>query len=267
MALSLDDFDVVVFDLDGTIYNGDTLIRNADRIVEFFRKQDKIIIFGTNNSGKSRKDIAEKLNNLNVSCLNEDEVVNSLFLASLYLKEHCINNLYVIGSSALKSELLSNGISLQDEKHAKNILVGFTKSIDYELLSIAFRVALKADNIYFCNEDKYYPASDGTLFPGCGYLTSMIKWCTSRNDFINIGKPNTYMLEYISKKYNVINSRILCIGDFLETDYKMAKDYCSKCILINGNGCIDKEIIRNDTNQFVSVNEIGDILNLFSKKE
>lgn len=256
MSLKWKDFDVVVFDLDGTIYNSNTLIDGADEIVDLFRKHNKKIIFGTNNSGKSRLEIADKLNNLGVKCLGENEVLTSAYLAGKYVKEHNLKDLFVIGTNQLKDEVISNGVNIVDEDSAKNLLVGFVKDIDYKTLSTGFRLAMKVKNVLFCNEDRYYPASDGKMYPGCGYITGSIKWCANRSDYVCIGKPSSYMLEYISNYLKVNKERILCIGDSVETDYPMASSFGSKCILINSTF---------KANDVINVKDIKDIARLIEE--
>ena len=48
MSFQLKDIKVVIFDLDGTIYNGDVLIKDADKLVSFFRKNDVKVFFKCN---------------------------------------------------------------------------------------------------------------------------------------------------------------------------------------------------------------------------
>lgn len=254
MKLALQDFDIVVFDLDGTIYNSNTLIEGADEIVNYFRKENKKIIFGTNNSGKSRKEISDKLNKMGVTCLGEEEVVTSAYLARQYVQEHNLKDIFVIGTDQLKEEVRLGGGTIVDEDKAKALLVGFVKDINYKTLSIGFRLAKKLDTVLFCNEDRFYPASDGLMYPGCGYITGSIKWCANLDNYFNIGKPSTYMLDYISSHFGIKKERILCIGDSEETDYPMAHNSNVKCILINN---------PFKANDVINVKDIKEISKLF----
>lgn len=247
--MNINDYDVIVFDLDGTIYNGNLLIEGANDVINFFRKNNKKIFFATNNSSKTRSDIASKLNNMGVKCM-ESEVITSGSLALTYIKEHNLKDFYIFGSETLYKGALEV-TNVVNENKARNLLIGFTKSFDYNLFSEAFRVAKKADNIILCNEDKCYPDQDGKLYPGCGYISSSIRWCSDNKNVINVGKPNTYMLEYISKASNVGAKRILCVGDSIDTDYQTSKAYGSPVIIIGNNACE------------LSVNKIKEIISLF----
>ena len=252
MNLALNDFDIVVFDLDGTIYTGTQLIKDADKVVKFFREKGKRIFFGTNNSSKSREDIANKLRGMGVEC-KDDEVINSAYLTAYYIYRNNIDNVFVYGSPKLIADIKSFGTNVCDEKTAENVVVGFNINLDYEYLSSAYRVALKAKNVVFCNEDKYYPSNDGILYPGCGLVSSAIRWCADCNDkAIVVGKPNTFLLEYIKENTGVPFERILCLGDSYESDYEVASRCGSKCILIG---------------QDEEVKKIGDVAIYFSGVE
>lgn len=66
--MKLNDFDVVLFDLDGTIYYGSKIIPGANETIDFFRESGKKIFFTTNNSTKTRAQIYEKLFDMSVNC-------------------------------------------------------------------------------------------------------------------------------------------------------------------------------------------------------
>lgn len=235
---------LVLFDLDGTIYNGNQLIPNADLVVQYFREQNKIIRFGTNNSTKSRSSIATKLNTLGVTC-TPDEIVTSSFLAAEYVKRTELNHCFVFGEDGLIFDLTEHGIDICGEENAENLVIGFSKNLDYDYLSQAFRVAKKAKRIIACNLDRSYPAGDGKVYPGCGLIVSGIEWCANRKSDIVVGKPSTYMLRYLQQTEHVSASEMLCIGDGEETDAGMAISFGSPCYLIgsqrvqNGVACIN----------------------------
>lgn len=241
---------LVVFDLDGTIYNGDQMIENADLVVKYFRKQNKVVRFGTNNSTKSRDAIAAKLNKMGISCTPE-EVITSSFLAAEYVKQERLDRCFVFGTEGLISDLTEHGIDVCEEEQAENLVIGFSRNLDYEYLSQAFRVARKAKRIVACNLDRSYPTGDGKTYPGCGLIVSAIEWCANRKSDIVVGKPNTYMLRYLQQVEKVSASEILCIGDSEETDGGMAEAFGSPCCVVG---------IQNKHNDVVYVKTICELI-------
>ena len=226
------------------------MIENADLVVKYFRDQKKIIRFGTNNSTKSREAIATKLNRMGIPC-SADEVITSSFLAAEYVKWEGLDHCFVFGSEGLIFDLKEHGIDVCDEEQAENLVIGFNRNLDYEYLSQAFRVAQKAKNIIACNLDRSYPAGDGRTYPGCGLIVSAIEWCANRKSDIIVGKPNTYMLQYLQQVESVSASEMLCIGDSEETDSGMAKAFGAPCCIVG---------IQNRDNEVVYVKTISELI-------
>lgn len=56
-AFELSDIDAVLFDLDGTIYEGSRIIDGANEAIVYFRDNGKKVFFTTNNSTKTRQQI------------------------------------------------------------------------------------------------------------------------------------------------------------------------------------------------------------------
>lgn len=250
--MDINSFDVVLFDLDGTIYYGNKIIEGANETISFFRKKGKKIYFTTNNSTKTRKQIYERLINMGVDC-NIHEVVTSGFLAAINAKKHFMEDIYIFGSENLISEFEEVGVPVNQNENAKNLLIGYDPNFTYEGLTKALQVALHANCIMACNKEKVYPGEGGRLMPGCGAMTAPIEWCANRPcDFI-IGKPNTLMIDLLTDIEKISANRFLVIGDTYESDIIMANCSGSKSILIS----------KRDNPNALTVKKISDIINLF----
>lgn len=57
-------YDTWLFDCDGVIWSGDDAIEGASQAIEFLRKNEKKIIFVTNNAARSRKMLKKKFDRL-----------------------------------------------------------------------------------------------------------------------------------------------------------------------------------------------------------
>ncbi|KAJ9566893.1 hypothetical protein OSB04_002859 [Centaurea solstitialis] len=84
----LDSLDAFLFDCDGVIWKGDTLIDGVPQTLEMLRSKGKKVVFVTNNSSKSRKQYAQKFQSLGIP-VTEEEIFSSSFAAAMYLK---VNN-------------------------------------------------------------------------------------------------------------------------------------------------------------------------------
>ena len=91
--------------------------------------------------------------------------------------------------------------------------------------------------------------------PGCGAMTAPIEWCTHRDCDLVIGKPNTFIVDYLIENYKYKRDRILVIGDTYETDIAMANRAGCRSILIS------KQTVPDE----VTVDSIGKIPELFER--
>ncbi|KAG2688691.1 hypothetical protein I3760_09G107300 [Carya illinoinensis] len=74
-----------LFDCDGVIWKGDTLIDGVPQTFDMLRSKGKKLVFVTNNSTKSRRQYANKFQSLGIS-VTEDEIFSSSFAAAMFLK-------------------------------------------------------------------------------------------------------------------------------------------------------------------------------------
>jgi phosphoglycolate phosphatase len=132
-----DSVDTFLFDCDGVIWKGETLIDGVSQTLDLIRSkvlslfptlysfsvslslifcdfQGKNVVFVTNNSVKSRRQYAEKFRSLGVTSITQDEIFSSSFAAAMYLK---VNNfpkdkkVYVIGGEGVLEELQIAGFT------------------------------------------------------------------------------------------------------------------------------------------------------------
>ena len=227
------------FDLDGTLYIGENIVAGAVELIDYLREKYQVVFF-TNNSSRTRRQVYEKLNRLGIKC-KLDEVYTSSFATALYLKESGIDNLYVIGSDGFRSELKGNGLRIVDDDSAKNLVVGFDFDFNYKKIAIALSVLLKGGKFIVCNEDGSFPVGENRYMPGCGAMVgAIVASIDKRPDFI-VGKPNTYVLSKISEAFGSKPHEIMVVGDSYEGDIMMALNYNSKAILINSEGNVTNE--------------------------
>ncbi|HOV91103.1 MAG TPA: HAD-IIA family hydrolase [Syntrophorhabdaceae bacterium] len=231
----LKNVNAMAIDLDGVVYAGDNLLPYAKEFIAFSRNIGKSIFFITNNSGKSRKNITKKLKNLGIDA-NIDEVYSSGYATGLFLKQLDIKkDVYVIGSDELKEELTGLQIDLSEKPDCKYLVVGFDKDFTYEKIAISFQMIQEGAIFIACNRDKSYPINDGKSMPACNAMIAAIEYTTGKKPDYVIGKPETFMLEIISKKYNFQPNEIIVIGDSPETDIVMANKFGSPSVLVSKN--------------------------------
>lgn len=237
------DIKAVVFDLDGTIYRGNELIRGAASVLRLLVRRGFQVLYFTNNSTRARAQIKEKLSRMGLN-LELRQVYNSSYATGMYLRQNGFKKVFCIGTEGLISELKTQGIQITEQK-PEAIVVGLDPEFDYRKLAMALRVFHKTKcPIIACNLDRNYPVEDG-LIPGCGPIVSSIEdACGKKTDAV-IGKPNTFMLEMLLEDWGLKKEDILVVGDSYESDIVMARRFNCKSVLISGPGHIEESGIIN----------------------
>lgn len=241
-----------ILDLDGTVYYGDELIPGAAETIAFLRERGIRVFFGTNNSGRSRTQVREKLNRMGIDCVDED-VYTSGSAALQYVADNNLRDVWVIGSDIFRQGMSTVTNLVDDPEDAKTLVVGMDAHYDYDRMTLGVRAGLAAETVVFCNEDVSYIGNGRKVYPGCGAMTATIRACCRREPDAIIGKPNTIMMDFISSASGVPVEDIVVIGDSYGSDVMFAKNSGAKSILIGDPG-------HDDT---VCVDSIADVPALF----
>jgi len=240
-ALELSKIKLFAFDLDGTLYVGNKAVPGAVELIRHLRKKYKVVFF-TNNSSKTLREIYKKLIELKIEC-KLSEIFTSSSATAEYLKEKRINDLYVVGTKSFRSELKNIGLRIVNNDSAKNLVVGLDTDFNYSKLSIALSVLQNGGKFIACNEDGRFPIGKKRFLPGTGAMVGAIVAASKkRPDFI-VGKPNTYILLKISKAFGVGHQGIMVVGDSYDSDIMMAFNYNCKSVFIKNNGAAKKDVI------------------------
>ena len=96
-----------IFDCDGVIWKGDSIIPGIPETLDMLRAQGKKLIFVTNNSTKSRKGYQGKFLSLGLNIAPE-EIYSSSYAAAAYLEATNFpkdKKIYVVGEIGIQQEL------------------------------------------------------------------------------------------------------------------------------------------------------------------
>ena len=90
-----------ICDMDGVIYHGNKLIPHVKEFVEWLEKNDKHYLFLTNGSGRSPRELAQKLGRMGLS-VGEEHFYTSAQSTASFLASQCKGgSAYVIGEPGL----------------------------------------------------------------------------------------------------------------------------------------------------------------------
>ena len=169
MAGLLDRHDLVLADLDGTLYQGREAIPGAVEAVRAAGDRGVRTVYITNNASRSPGDVAAHLAELGYSA-GADDVATSSQAAALLLAEQLPDGakVLVVGTAALAAEVAAVGLTPTDAAAGATAVVqGLDPQLRYATLAEAC-VALRAGAVWVaCNVDPTLPSERGPL-PGNG---------------------------------------------------------------------------------------------------
>ena len=226
MTSSLTGYDLIISDIDGVILREDEPIRENLEVLRELKNQGKRIVLLTNNSGFSRVLVSRQLRGFGLD-IPPELIVTSGTATVHYLKEKTkVRTIFVVGEEGLVEELKTAGFQVlrQDEAETHTpdaVVLGLDRLSTYDKLSTALRCVYKGSLFIVTNMDRLWPAKDG-LKLGAGALASTIIYALRKEPDFVAGKPNLWMLEVAKRVAGISpNSRVVLIGDQLETDIKM----------------------------------------------
>ncbi|MFW9871444.1 MAG: HAD hydrolase-like protein, partial [Candidatus Thorarchaeota archaeon] len=139
----------------------------------------------------------------------------ALATASFLSGQHPGARVYVIGESGLINALHDKGFSI-DHVKPDYVVVGETRTYDYEQIENAIRLVLRGAKLIGTNPDVTGPSEAG-IVPACRALISPIELATERKAYF-IGKPNPLIMRHAIKKIQCRREDTLIIGDRMDTD-------------------------------------------------
>jgi HAD superfamily hydrolase (TIGR01450 family) len=225
MKPDLKNYNSFIFDLDGTIYRGSSIIPQADKTINTLKKSGKKIVFISNKTTGSIKEYFDFLTSQGLD-IELSQIINSTIVLSKYLnKNHPNEKFFAIGEKTFVDEIVSSGlIYSEDPETIDLLLVTLDRTLNYEKLEIAARALEKGARFFAANIDDTCPVDNGEVLDA-GATISALEKRTHRKLEKNFGKPSKYMIDEIKERLGNDFSKALLIGDRLETDIAMGNAF------------------------------------------
>ena len=230
-----------LIDMDGVIYRGSDLVPGADLFIKTLIERDLPFLFLTNNSQRTRRDVATKLCRMGIP-VEEQHVFTCAIATARFLAQQKPNGTaYVIGEGGLTNALHVNGYSVVD--HSPDyVVVGEARSITLEMLEAAVQMILDGAKLVATNLDPNCPTKDGTR-PGCGATVAYLETATGFRA-LSVGKPSPVMMRMARKDLGLATSETIMIGDTMETDILGGVQMGYRTVLVLSGGTSKSDVGR-----------------------
>lgn len=230
-----------LIDMDGVIYRGGQLIPGADHFIAEFLKSRVPFKFLTNNSQRTRRDVATRLQRLGIDVEEEHVYTCAMATARFLAQQKPRGTAYVIGEGGLLTALHENGYAVVD-RDPDYVVVGEGRTISFEMVERALEMILGGAKLVATNLDPNCPTESG-MRPGCGATVAMLETAGGVKAF-SVGKPSPVMLRGARKELGLTTDQTVVIGDTMETDILGGVQLGFKTILVLSGGTRREDLAR-----------------------
>ena len=213
---------LAIFDLDGVIYRGNSLLPHVINTIEELKKNSIRVVYNSNNSTATRSMYVARLKKFGIKTVVDDfytsASITSEEISDLKEKAH----IFVIGEVGLREELKANGHIVinenDDYRKVDFVIVGLDRQLTYKKIAFGQKCLLEGHaEFYATNNDVTLPTDDG-LLPGAGVMVKAIELCTNKPPRIIFGKPNPNGIQKILEDHKIAPEHAVIFGDRLNTD-------------------------------------------------
>jgi NagD protein len=245
-----------LIDMDGVIYRGSELIPGAERFIHELRTAEIPFLFLTNNSQRTRRDVATKLQRLGIEIEDEHVFTCAMATARFLARQKPNGTAFVIGEGGLLNALHSNGYAIVD-RDPDYVVVGEGRTLNFEMVEAALGMIQGGAKLVATNLDPNCPTQTGTR-PGCGALVAMLEAAAGVKAF-SVGKPSPLMLRAARKDLGLTTEQTIVIGDTMETDILGGVQLGFKTILVLSGGTSREDVARYTYRPDKVVESIADL--------
>jgi HAD superfamily hydrolase (TIGR01450 family) len=225
MVLDLRSLRAFIFDLDGCVYTGNTLVPGVQEFLQELRQKGCRILFLTNNSREGGEELQAKLARLGVPTAPE-EILSAVEIVGPLIRDRFgPSRVLAIGGETLRRLLRGAGhslVPLDDSREARVVVLGHDFDFDYRKLTAAARAVASGAAFLAVNLDPRLPVEAGEFYPGCGALAEAVATATGVRPEV-VGKPMPHIFRVALARLGVPPGETAMVGDSLTSDVRGAQ--------------------------------------------
>ena len=229
---------LIALDCDGVLWIGEEPLEDAAAFVSSCKTNKTKVAGITNNSGRGRKNLAEKAARLGIP-LYESEFYTSNFIAGKIANERFFGkNVLVIGSGDLKNTIGEAGAVVHEAETDADklrkadfskllydaVMVGYDRDVTYAGICHAVMAVRNGARFISTNPDYTFPAGGNhQVWPGNGAIVDLISRVSGFAPEVH-GKPDPELLLLAMKDAGSAPGETLMVGDRVSTDIQCGKN-------------------------------------------
>lgn len=245
-----------VFDLDGTVYMGNTPISGT---VNFIRENLERfdIHFVTNNTSKNLDEYVQKLRGMGIDATLPRMLSPLIPLADRLERENFVE-IYPVGNGNFQEYLKKRLPSLRfgDSSECAVVVVGYDTELTYKKLAESCLLLQRREvRFWATHPDDVCPSPLGPL-PDAGSFLALYEKATGRRPEYIFGKPSTLLIEPLLARYRP--EEMVMVGDRLYTDKVMAENAGMDFILVLSGESTREDVRKLERQPTLVLENLGD---------
>lgn len=225
----------ILFDLDGVLYESDSVVEGAADTVNWFVEHRIPHLFLTNTTSKSRAELVKKLAGFGIKS-NMDKFLTPPVAAGQWLKSNGLNNISLFVPESTRAEFPD--FNLIDEVNNKidAVIVGdLGEAWTFETMNRIFRCLLNHPNakLIALGMTRYWRAASG-LQLDVGPMIKALEYACGRTAIVT-GKPATEFFHaalLLLGKKNCAPTNVVMVGDDIKGDIQASQQAGLKAIQV-----------------------------------
>lgn len=253
-----------LIDMDGVLYRGTELIPGADHFIHELRRREIPFRLLTNNSQRTRRDVAAKLAHMGIEVEEEHIFTSAIATARFLAQQKPDGTAFVIGEGGLLTALHHNGYAVVDHD-PHYVVIGEGRAFNLELVETAVRMIMNGAKLIATNLDPNCPTQNG-LRPGCGAMVAMLELATGIKAF-SVGKPSPVMMRAARKELGLSTDETIIIGDTMDTDILGGVQLGFHTVLVLSGGTREEDLRNFAYRPEIMIGSVGEFAELIEKTD
>lgn len=244
----------ILLDLDGTLYDGSTLIPGADETLRTIRAAGLAVRFVSNTTRMSRRALYETLLQRGLH-LSIDELITAPVAAAAYLRDSGRRRILPLLPESTLEDLAEFDL-VSDQADA--VLVGdLGMKWNFETLNRAFRSLMEGAELVAVQKNRYW-SDAGQLSLDAGPFVVALEYASGKESVV-VGKPSRAFFQAAAKSMKAVLADTVMIGDDVYGDVEGAQKSGARGILVRTGKFREEELVRSGARPDAVIDSIADL--------
>ncbi|MEG1550858.1 MAG: HAD-IIA family hydrolase [Oscillospiraceae bacterium] len=218
-----------IIDMDGTFYLDGNIIEGSLEFLEHLKKNNIGFCFFTNNSSNDVNCCSQKLKKMGYDAEKEKIIISSHVTIDFLKEKRKNKSVFLLGNERLTRDFLNADINLVSE-NPDIVVLGFDTTLTYQKMWQACKFISNGAEYIATHPDFNCPTADGFM-PDTGSMMAFFKASTGKEPMV-MGKPNSYTVDFLTKKLYCKKDVLCFVGDRLETDIAIGQNNNIPSVLV-----------------------------------